>query len=222
MLGVAINGDVRAYPVKVLNFHEIVNHVVGGEKISVTYCPLTASGINFSAAAIEFGNTGGLFNNNMVMCDRETGSFWSHMRVSSIMGSRVGERLEMRPVFQGIWEAWRALYPDTQVLSKITGYRGRNYDQDIYEAYEYTTSEEIWFPNSVPIDGRFHSKDMVLGLVGERATKGYVLGRLEGRTVINDVFEGDEIVVLFQRSARVGMVFSREVEGRVLTFELVR
>ena len=59
VIGVAINGDARAYPVRIMNWHEIVNHTVGGRKVSVTYCPLTASGINFAADDIAFGNTGG-------------------------------------------------------------------------------------------------------------------------------------------------------------------
>lgn len=60
VLGVAISGEARAYPIKILNWHEIVNHELGDAKISVTYCPLTASGLNFAAEGIAFGNTGGL------------------------------------------------------------------------------------------------------------------------------------------------------------------
>jgi hypothetical protein len=71
VIGVEIDGDARAYPVRILNWHEIVNHTVGGRKISLTYCPLTASGINFDASKIAFGNSGALFNNNMVMYNRD-------------------------------------------------------------------------------------------------------------------------------------------------------
>ncbi len=59
-----------------MNWHEIVNHRVGGRKVRVTYCPLTPSGINFAAADVAFGNTGGLYTSNMVMYDQDTGSFW--------------------------------------------------------------------------------------------------------------------------------------------------
>ncbi|MBQ36141.1 MAG: hypothetical protein CME04_07100, partial [Gemmatimonadaceae bacterium] len=83
VVGVEVDGDARAYPVQILNFHEIVNHTVGDRELIVTYCPLTASGIAFEGGE-TFGNTGGLFNNNMVMYDRTSRSFWSQMGLSVI------------------------------------------------------------------------------------------------------------------------------------------
>ncbi len=223
VLGVVIGNEVRAYPIKILNWHEIVNHELGGQKLSVTYCPLTASGINFAADNIAFGNTGGLYYNNMVMYDRETESFWAQMKASAILGERAGERLELLPIFQGTWQAWKTLYPETQALNTRTGY-SRSYSDDIYIRSGYTTSTEIWFPQTPPIDPRFHPKDMVLGLLGVDTAKAYPFSRLEtstGRRVLNDEFAGEQIVVVHQQSAQMALAFSRRVNGRLLSFELV-
>jgi hypothetical protein len=220
VVGVVINGDARAYPVKILNFHEIVNHQVGGRQVAVTYCPLTASGIHFATEEIAFGNTGGLYNNNMVMYDRRTESFWSQMRLSAIIGTHATERLDLLPVFQGTWQAWRTLYPNTGVLTENTGYN-RNYRQDIYIVSNYTTSTDVWFRQTPQIDTRFHPKEMVVGLVGTETVIAYPFTNMGDATVINDSFEETRIAVVFQRSAQAAFVFNREVAGQLLSFELV-
>ncbi len=227
VLGVDINGDARAYPVKILNWHEIVNHTVGGKKIVVTYCPLTASGINFEGDDIAFGNTGNLFNNNLVMYDqissgdqRTSSSIWSQMRLSSIQGERAGERLNLLPIFQGTWAAWKELHPETTVLSSRTGY-SRSYQADIYVIQGYTNNRQIYFPQETPIDERFHPKEMVFGLLMDQTAKAYPFSEMGDRKVINDTLANQEIVVVFQKSAKSAVAFSRRVAGRSLTFELV-
>ena len=220
VMGVHIEGDARAYPVRILNFHEIVNHTVGGTKISVTYCPLTASGINISGDGIEFGNTGGLYNNNMVMYDRETESFWAQMRLGSILGPRAGERLKHLPVYQGTWKAWHELYPETQVLSTDTGYV-RNYAGDFYVDSGYTTSDGYWFWQADSYDTRFHPKEIILGLLGERSSRAYLSAKLREEPVVNDRFEGTDLVVVYDETAKAALAFERELNGRTLTFEPV-
>jgi hypothetical protein len=221
VIGLEIDGDARAYPVRVLNFHEIVNHEVGGLRIVVTYCPLTASGIVFDAT-YEFGNTGGLYNNNMVMYDRHDRSLWSQMRASAILGDKSGSRLDLLPVYQGTWAAWRQLVPETLVLSTDTGHQ-RPYAGDIYVERGYTTSREIWFPQRPTIDARFHPKVMTLGLVGELGTRAYphsLLRRAGPAAVVNDEFEGTPVVVVFDGGAQSAVPFSRRLGERTLHFEV--
>lgn len=219
VIGFVLDGDAHAYPVGILNFHEIVNHTVGGQKVSVTYCPLTASGIVFDGEAIAFGNTGALYNNNMVMYDRATNSFWAQMGLGSIAGSRVGERLKVLPVMQTTWATWKALYPNTKVLAEDTGYR-RFYRTDYYIDSEYTINRNIGFPQAAPIDTRYHPKAMVLGIVGEMSTRAYVHEKMAQREVVNDVFEGRQVLVVYDREAVLARAFDRVVDGQVLTFEL--
>ena len=218
VLGIDINGDARAYPLRILNFHEIVNHTVGGTKVSVTYCPLTASGINIEGESIEFGNTGGLYNNNMVMYDRETKSFWGQMRLGSILGPRAGQRLQHLPIFQGTWKAWRELHPKTLVLSTNTGYV-RNYTGDYYFDSGYTTSDDYWFWQADTYDTRFHPKEMTLGLLGERSSHAYLYSHLKNDPVVNDRFEHTDIVLVYDEEGRTALAFNREINGRTLTFK---
>jgi hypothetical protein len=161
VVGFVHNGDARAYPVNILNWHEIINHTVGGAEVTVTYCPITSSAVAFSPDAGEgqllFGNTGSLYNNNLVMYDRGSKSFWSQLLGASIVGDLVGTRLDQLPVVQCRWAAWKALYPDTQVLSTFTGVE-RNYEVDIYDSSTYRTDTSLFFTQSPHLDPRYHPK----------------------------------------------------------------
>jgi hypothetical protein len=119
--------------------------------------PLAASGIVFQGGE-SFGNTGGLFNNNMVVYDRTSRSLWSQMGLAAIRGDLGGSKRTTLPVFQGTWRAWKQLFPQTTILSAETGY-SRNYANDIYIRSGYTTSREIWFPQEPSIDFRSLAQD---------------------------------------------------------------
>lgn len=220
VVGVEIDGDARAYPIRILNFHEIVNHTLGGKRISLTYCPLTASGINFDGSAIEFGNSGALFNNNLVMYNRDTRDLWSQMRTYGISGQDVGLHLDLLPVVQGTWAAWKKMYPETKVLSTSTGFR-RNYRRDVYIESGYTVDDQIWFAQEPEIDTRFSPKEMTLGLLSQTRSKAYPFVSLGDRGVTNDLFDGRPIVIVFNPQAQMAIPYSRVVENRVLTFKIV-
>ena len=218
VVGVEFDGDARAYPVRIMNWHEIVNHTVGNQKISLTYCPLTASGIVYDASRIEFGNSGSLYNNNMVMYDRGSRSLWSQMRANAIAGGgRCLPRVDLLPVFQGTWAAWRALYPDSQVLTRDTGFI-RDYREDIYVQRQYTTNTQIWFAQSPDIDDRFHPKERVLGLLSPGRAKAYPYSTMQQDPVVNDNFDGEDVVIVYWQEDAMAVPFRRTVDGRSLTF----
>ena len=218
VVGVEFDGDARAYPVRIMNWHEIVNHTVGSRKISLTYCPLTASGVAYDAASIEFGNSGSLFNNNMVMYDRTTRSLWPQMRANVIAGDAVPSKVDLLPVFQGRWDPWKALYPESRVLTRETGFV-RDYSGDIYIQRGYTMNAEIWFAQAPAIDERFHPKEMVLGLLNETLAKAYPFSTLQDIPVVNDNFGGKDIVIAYCQQGAMAVPFHRVVDGRSLTFE---
>lgn len=217
VVGVVINGEAVAYPVKILNFHEIVTHVVGGRRIAVTYCPLTNSAAVFDAPAITFGNTGALFNNNVVMYDTDTRSFWSQMAVGSIHGDRAGEHLSLLPVVHTRYGRWREFFPDTKLLSSSTGY-DRNYDVDPFERSGYTQNFDIYFPQGVSIDRRLHPKEMVFGLARDGSALAYPYTDLAARGVVNDRVDGNDIVIFYDDPARLALGFSRQLGNRLLHF----
>ena len=94
VIGVVIGGVARAYPHVILDWHEIINDQVGGEAYSLTYCPLTGSGIGWdralSANATTFGVSGKLYNSNLIPYDRETDSYWSQMKLQCVFGPNKG------------------------------------------------------------------------------------------------------------------------------------
>jgi len=223
VLGVVVNGESRAYPHNVLWWHEIVNDVLGGRPILVTYCPLTGSGLVFDPAIadqpLQFGTSGLLFDNNLVMFDRSTQSLWSQMRVEAICGSFSRTVPRLLPVVQSTWAAWKALHPETTVVSFETGFR-RNYNQYPYGSYDQLTNGQILFPHSF-IDPRRPLKELVLGIREGEVSRAYPYTALGERTVINDSVSGREVVIVFDRTSQMALPFERQVDRRTLTFEPV-
>lgn len=218
VLGLEINGDVRAYPLKILVWHEIVNDVVGGEPVAVTYCPLCFTNQVFKRTiegeVVEFGTSGKLYNSNLVMYDRSTESYWSQAMSQAIAGERTGYVLERVPFDVGYWEDWKAIYPETKVLSQDTGF-GRPYGADPYGGYY--SSPSIYFPVSNH-DDRLGVKEIIVGLEHNGIYRAYPLSQIENEHVINDDLEGKQIL-LASHYPFMARAFDRTVDGKVLEFE---
>ncbi|GAB4187549.1 MAG: DUF3179 domain-containing protein [Wenzhouxiangellaceae bacterium] len=152
VLGMAIEGDARAYPVRIMNFHEIVNDQFGDLPVAVTFCPLCGSGVAFDrrldGEAVEFGVSGVLHDSDLVMYDRRSESLWQQITGAAIMGPKLGETLTMLPLSMSEWSTWKAAYPQTRVLTVASGQdlgeRGGDYGRDVYK--DYLTSDRLYFP----------------------------------------------------------------------------
>jgi hypothetical protein len=134
VIGVYIGGEARAYPQSILVWHEIVNDTVAGERVSVTYCPLTGTALAFERGQTELGVSGRLVNSNLIMYDRNSDSYWPQILAAAVNGRRAGAGLREVRVFWTTWERWRARHSNTLVLSRDTGYL-RNYRRDPYGSY---------------------------------------------------------------------------------------
>lgn len=166
IFGVILNGEVKAYPQKILVWHEIVNDRLGQENVSVTYCPLTGTAIGFKRGATTFGVSGRLVNNNLIMYDRATDSRWPQILATAITGEFHGKSLEEFRVIWTRWNLWKKSYPDTQVLSEDTSY-ARNYNRDPYGSYTpisgyYAEHKPPLFP-TMHRDKRYPPKKVVIG-----------------------------------------------------------
>ncbi len=165
ILGLVVGTDARAYPHKILDWHEIINDEIMGEKLVISYCPLTGTGIGWlqeqHGKTSTFGVSGLLYNSNLVPYDRNTDSYWSQMRLDCIKGSRKGEKIETTQLIETTWGTWKNIYPNTQVVSTNTGY-SRNYNR--YPYGNYKTDETVYFPVSVE-DNRLHAKEVVHGII---------------------------------------------------------
>lgn len=170
VFGVALNGEVKAYPQKILAQHEICNDIVGDTPISVTYCPLTGTAMGFERGETTFGVSGRLVNNNLIMYDRAGETWWPQVLATAIPGPWNEEpdirSLRQFPVVWTTWERWRTAHPDTVLLSRETGF-ARNYDSDPYGSYNpkkgyYAPKQESMFP-AFSDDDRLPPKAVVIG-----------------------------------------------------------
>lgn len=196
VLGLNINGDIRAYPLQILVWHEIVNDEVGGVPVAVTYCPLCFTNQVFNRIidgqeVVEFGTSGKLYNSNLVMYDRTSKSLWSQALAEGIVGKYAGIKLERVPFDIAYWKEWKQLYPDSKVLSRDTG-SNRPYGADPYG--DYYTNSDVLFPVSNK-DGRLDLKEIVVGLENKGQYKAYKLQEIENKKVINDQVNGKSITL---------------------------
>jgi len=162
VLGVVINNDFRAYSARVLQRHEIVNDVIGGEPVAVTYCPLCGSGVAFSRwvnnEIVEFGVSGILHNSDLVLFDRHSKTLWQQITGVAFAGPLRGQQLVSVPLRMTDWQSWRNMHPDSLVLSLDTGFE-KEYDTDHY--VDYRGSERLFAGGK--IDPRLHPKRVVYG-----------------------------------------------------------
>ena len=120
VLSIGIDGDFRAYPLRILLWHEIVNDVVGGVPVLVSYCPLCNSGVVFDRRlddeVLQFGNTGRLRRFDMVMYDFATESWWQQFLGEALIGDLTGKQLEPLPARLESFEKFAARAPDGVLL----------------------------------------------------------------------------------------------------------
>jgi hypothetical protein len=168
VFGLAVNGDARAYPKRILAWHEMFTDTIGGVPVAGVYCTLCGAMIlyesTYDGTLHELGTSGFLYRSNKLMYDRATQSLWTTLGGEPVIGPLAGQgiRLKRGSVVTTTWGEWRKRHPRTQVLSLATGHQ-RDYSEGA--AYrEYFATDELMF--QVPKrDGRLANKAQVLGLV---------------------------------------------------------
>lgn len=210
VLGIARNGLAKAYPIAILNWHEVVNDRFAAEPVVVTFCPLCGSGMAFDAQAngrgLLFGVSGLLYNSDVLLYDRQSASLWSQLMEQAITGPMKGTRLTSLPLTHTTWGDWKKRYPQTLVLSPMTGY-ARDYQRDPYAGY--AQSERLIFEvRAHSALYHYHPKERVIGVSIGGAHKAYPFVEL-GRSpsVIHDTLGGKPIEVRFDAEHQTGSVF---------------
>jgi len=212
VIGLALGGEARVYPVHLIERHQIVNDVVGGTPVAVTYDPLAGTPVAYERKAagrtLSFGVAGLLYNANFLMYDRETESLWSQLRGDAVAGALSGQRLRRIPARQETLAAWLERHPDSRVLAPPS----ESID------YRYSPFTSYWVSDRVPsrvdaTDERFHAKEVVLGVVRDGKARAY-LGSLVTAAggALDDEFQGRKIHVAY--SSRDG-VFRYEAPADV-------
>lgn len=191
VFGININGDVRAYPYRIMDWHEMFNDVIGGVPVALAYCTLCGSGILFETKIegedepLIFGSSGFLYRSNKLMYDTKTHSLWNQFTGRPVVGERTGSGTELKvlPLATTTWKAWREQHPNTRVLSDNTGHE-RDYSPG--KAYgNYFSSPDLMFP-ALADSNKLQQKDRVFGLRMSGADKAWPLSSFAGGKVIND------------------------------------
>lgn len=203
VIGVAVGDEARAYPLRILTRHEVVNDRIGERSLAVSYCPLCDSSFVFdrriSGREIEFGVSGLLYNSNVLMYDRNRGGregLWSQLRSAAVSGEHADQLLRTLPFEVTTWADWMSRHPQTKVLSQQTGLR-INYEVDPYAMY--FRMPRLMFPTvpQAPTD-RFPLKTPVLGVWNSAGSRAYplpVFGEGPSATIAQTLGESSFTVV---------------------------
>jgi len=209
ILGIVIDQQARAYPIKILNWHEIVNDQIADQSFVITYCPLCGSGVAFSSQVkgenLVFGVSGLLYNSDVLLYDRKTDSLWSQILRKGVSGKFSGVQLNQLPLAHTTWKAWQQKYPDSLVLSNQTGF-SRNYENNPYQGYE--KSRQLYFNVNQKAPDLYHPKERVLGIEIKNTFKAYPFVELNqsDRPIIDDVVGTQKISIHWDQSNQSGIV----------------
>jgi len=154
VIAVAINGDVRAYPLRILMWHEIVNDTVGGVPVAVTFCPLCNSAVVFErrldGITLDFGTTGRLRNSDLVMYDRQTESWWQQFLGEAIVGKLTGKRLKILPVRVESFAKFKARTAANKKVLVPNNPSARRYGSNPYARYDSRSRPYPFFRGKMP------------------------------------------------------------------------
>jgi len=204
VIGLDRGGIQKAYPLKILNWHEIVNDKVGDEAIAVSFCPLCYTGNAFERVIdgmeVEFGVSGYLINSNLVMYDRYTDSLWEQLTGEAIVGPQLGSKLKKITVSTMPWPDWVAQHPNTLVLSTKTGF---SRDYELFPYGSYNTSKDVFF-SLEHRDDRLHEKELTYGVLAYDKAKAYPITKLDENFPEGGEFEdtigGHPVVVTWENN----------------------
>ena len=238
VFGIALEGEARAYPKRILAWHEMALDSLGGVELTIVYCTLCGTVIPFESMAdgrhLTFGTSGLLYRSNKLMFDHETRSLWNTFEGVPVVGSLVGSGVRLTPqaVVTTTWGEWRSTHPATTVLSLDTGHR-RDYSEGA--AYRgYFSTDELMFRVS-KTDDRLKNKEEVLVMqlddpteAGRRRRLAISARFLNTNRVFHHNFAGRNLVVVTseQGANRVydaqDIRFARHIDAQRVTDEAGR
>ncbi len=226
--------EARAYPLQILIWHEIANDTVGGQPVTITFCPLCNAAIAFDrtldGVTYDFGTTGNLRNSDLVMWDRQTQSWWQQLSGEAIVGELTGKQLKFLPASIVSFADFKRAFPNGKVLSRETGY-DRSYGRNPYVGYDDIDSSPFLFAGTS--DPRLRPMERVVALNVGGVDVAYPYSTLSKVKAINDTQGGKPIVVFWQSGTTSALdgssiagskdigatgVFERHLDGKTLTF----
>jgi hypothetical protein len=213
VLGVIYDEIAKAYPIRILNLHEVVNDNFAGTPVTISYSPLCRSGMAFLAETKSgektFGSSGLVFNNGLLLYDRETNSLWSQIMCRAISGNESGNPLEQLPSIITTYKNWRKLQPGSSIMSTSTGYRF-DYASAPYRDYHRTQEVKYHIMRS---SDNLPNKEMVLGVQIGYRTKAYPFSELRKTDGdLEDTFNGTTYTVHYDDASSSAWVTDKKGE----------
>lgn len=197
IIGHVYDGEARAYPHKVLDWHEVVNDEINNEFVTISYCPLTGSALGWKSKSdgerTTFGVSGLLYNSNLILYDRRSNSNWSQLRIECINGTLIGNKPEATKIIETNWKTWKALYPNTTVLSLNTGFAR---DYNLYPYGDYKTNQNKFLFTASPTNSALPNKQRVFAIIEENKSKIYQFSDFENGKILKDTFKEKEFLVV--------------------------
>ncbi len=203
VFGVSLGGETRAYPLRILDWHEMLNDVVGGQPVTLSYCTLCGSGVLYATrtpggGSYTFGTSGLLFRSNKLMMDRQTRSLWSNLTGEPVIGKLAGSgvRLAVLPLTLTTWQDWKTRHPETTVLALDD--LKRRYRYEYVPGAAGRQRAGVSFPSgpaSPALDPKAEIYAVRLGGRSDRV-KAYPVERALAARVINDRLGGEPVVVV--------------------------
>lgn len=216
VVALEINGDARAYPVRALVWHEIVNDTVGGVPVSVTYCPLCNSAVTYERTidgnVTTFGTSGRLFASALVMYDRATESLWTHFDGRAVVGVLTGTELVAWSSPLMSWGDFIANFPTGKVLDWQASGFIRDYGRNPYTGYD--TPDGIPFLFRGALDGRAAAMQRIVGIGSGQDAVAFALEAISGgEAMATNAEVGDAPIVIFWKAGQASALDTTEVDG---------
>lgn len=197
VIGIVHNNKAKAYPHRILDWHEIINDEIDDIKFALTYCPLTGTGSVWNrvidSEETTFGVSGKLYNSNLIPYDRRSDSNWSQLRLDCINGELIGDEISTYAMIETTWETWTKYYPSSDVMTLETGF-SRDYNAFPYGDYR-TNHTNIIFPVN-NFDTRLAAKERVLAVITEHTFQAFSIELFETNRVISISSIDENIIVI--------------------------
>jgi hypothetical protein len=197
VVGVVIGDEVRAYPHRVLDWHEIVNDSFDDLKLSISYCPLTGTAFAWEglsgSESTTFGVSGLLYNANLILYDRSTDSHWSQLALKCVNGKSIGEIPKTTKLVETSWFQWKSLYPDTTVLIGDIRF-DRSYE--VYPYGPYKTDHSYFVFQATPKNNALPNKERVFAIIDNENSRVFQFDQFSGGKIIRTQFRGINYLIV--------------------------
>lgn len=218
VVGIVKDNVAKAYPHLIMDWHEVVNDQINNSFFSLNYCPLTGTAFAWESKSSDtrttFGVSGLLYNANLILYDRNTGSNWSQLQLECVNGELINNKPKLYSVVETTWGKWKSLYPDTKVLSTQTGF-SRSYGTSPYGNYSVNNDRFIFRP--AIINPALPNKNRVYAIIDDNISKVYQFSDFNTGKTIRDSFNNKDYLLVGDDNIISG--FSLVGDYANLTFE---